>query len=73
MAKNKIVVRTGSRPPVDAIAAGAYLGGFSHWKVRDMAYKGEIASIKIGSRLLFDLDELDRYIAEHTRARVGVA
>jgi hypothetical protein len=61
--------RVGRRPLVDARAAGEY-AGLSGWTMRRKAYAGEIASLKIGSRLLFDLDELDRFIDEHTRPRL---
>ena len=57
------------RPLVDARAAGEY-AGLSSWTMRRKAYAGEIASLKIGSRLLFDLDELDRFLDEHTRPRL---
>jgi excisionase family DNA binding protein len=61
--------RFGRRPLVDARAAGEY-AGLSVWTIRKKAYAGEISSLKIGSRLLFNLDELDRYLAEHTRPRL---
>ena len=61
--------RVGRRPLVDARGAGEYTG-LSEWTIRRKAYAGEILSVKIGSRLLFDLDELDRFIAEHTRPRL---
>jgi excisionase family DNA binding protein len=61
-------IRLGRRPPVDARAAGEYTG-LSAWTIRKKAYAGELSSLKIGSRLLFDLDELDVYLAEHTRPR----
>jgi hypothetical protein len=70
MSNKKIAgARVGRRPPVDARAAGEY-AGLSDWTMRRKAYAGEIASLKIGSRLLFDLDELDRFIDEHTRPRL---
>jgi excisionase family DNA binding protein len=61
--------QTGRRPLVDARGAGEYIG-CSDWHARELAYRGVIASVKIGNLLRFDLDELDRFIAENTRPRV---
>ena len=70
MAKSNLKeTRVERRPLVDARGAGEYLG-LSIWTVRKKAYAGEISSVKIGSRLLFDLDELDLVRAEHTRPRL---
>jgi len=49
-------------------AAG--LLGMSHWNLRVWAYKGRIASVKIGRRLLFQRSELERVVAESTRPRL---
>ena len=66
--RSVIEVRAGHRPLVDAYAAGEYIG-LCEATIRRKAYSGEITSYKIGKRLLFNLDELDRYIAEHRRPR----
>jgi len=57
------------RPLVNVDGAAEYLG-VSIWKVRKMVYQGEIAILKIGTRVLFDPDELDRIRAECTRPRL---
>ena len=58
-----------ARPPIDPTEAGKYIGGASHWTMRRLAASGRVSSIKLGGRLFFDPDELDRYIAEGTRPR----
>lgn len=59
-----------SRPPIDAYAAGHYIGGASHWTMRRLARSRQIASIKLGGRLLFDPDDLDDYIRRNRRPRL---
>jgi hypothetical protein len=59
-----------SRPLVDAYEAGRYIGGASHWTMRRLARSRQIASIKLGGRLLFDLDDLDDYIDRNRRPRL---
>ena len=51
--------------------AAHILGGLSPWTVRGMAYRGRIASHKIGTRLMFDRAELDRVISESERPRLA--
>ena len=51
------------------VAEGAKKLGVSIWTLRSYAYKGVVASVKIGTRLMFEEGELDRYIAENTRPR----
>lgn len=46
------------------------LGNLSPWTLRGWAYKGKIASHKVGSRLMFDRAELDRFIKETERPRL---
>jgi hypothetical protein len=54
---------------------GAKRLAVSPWTLRSYAYKGVIASVKLGpasskgTRLLFEVDELDRFIAENRRPR----
>ena len=51
------------------VVDGAKKLGISMWTLRAYAYKGTVASVKIGTRLMFEESELDRYIAENTRPR----
>lgn len=46
--------------------AEAY-SGLSKWTLRRKAYAGEIASIKVGKRLLIPIAEIDRLLAEGYR------
>jgi hypothetical protein len=51
---------------------GALLFPISEWTLRDWAYTGKIASVKLGgpqSRLLIPVAEIERVIAEGTRPR----
>ena len=59
-----------SRPLIDAYEAGRYIGGASHWTMRRLARSRQIASIKLGGRLLFDPDDLDDYIRRNRRPRL---
>jgi len=43
------------------------LTGISRWTWRSKAYSGEIASSKVGRRLLLPIAEIDRIIAEGAR------
>lgn len=45
--------------------------GLSPWTIRAYAYKGVIASVKLGTRLLFEESELDKFVEERTRPRFG--
>jgi hypothetical protein len=51
---------TGKRM-LGAEPAGEY-SGLSPWTLRAYAYSGKIASYKIGTRLLFDIADLDAMI-----------
>lgn len=42
-------------------AAAQYLGA-TVWAVRCLAWNAEVASVKIGGRLLFDRTDLDKFI-----------
>jgi predicted site-specific integrase-resolvase len=45
--------------------------GISIWTARKMAYLGEIASVKIGVKLLIPDSELERVVREGMRPRRG--
>jgi excisionase family DNA binding protein len=45
---------------------GALLG-VSLWTIRAWAYKGRVASVKLGARMMIPTTELDRLIAENLR------
>jgi excisionase family DNA binding protein len=42
--------------------AAAYLG-VSKWTLRDLLFRGDIPYVKIGRRVLIDVQDLDAYIA----------
>lgn len=44
--------------------------GGSKWTWRQRAYRGAIATVKNGSRLMFARSELDKYMAKNTRPAV---
>lgn len=44
--------------------AATYLG-ISPWTVREMIWRGDLACIRLGRRVLLDLQDLDRLIIEH--------
>ncbi len=52
--------------------AGIYLGFRSAWPVRELAWKGELPTVKIGTRrIAFDVQDLDRYIdSQKTREQI---
>jgi hypothetical protein len=45
--------------------------GISVWTVRGWAYRGRIASVKLGARLMIPTTELDRLIEENLRPAIG--
>jgi Helix-turn-helix domain len=52
--------------------AAKMCGGISVWTMRRHAYRGDLASVKLGGhngRLMFEVSELERFIAENTRPR----
>jgi excisionase family DNA binding protein len=49
---------------------GALLG-VSLWTVRGWAYKGRVASVKLGARMMIPTSELDRLITENLRPTVS--
>ncbi len=42
--------------------AAEYLGGISVWTVRSLGWSGEIPEVKIGRRVLYDRQDLNRFI-----------
>ena len=44
--------------------------GVSVWTARGWCYKGTVASVKIGSKLLVPVGEVERIIAENMRPRL---
>lgn len=61
---------TKNRELVGLDEATHILGGLSPWTLRAWAYKGKVASHKMGTRLMFDRAELDRVISESERPRL---
>ena len=45
--------------------------GISVWTVRGWAYRGRIASVKLGARMMIPTTELDRLIEENLRPAIG--
>jgi hypothetical protein len=45
--------------------------GISVWTVRGWAYRGRIASVKLGARMMIPTTELDRLIQENLRPAIG--
>ncbi len=54
---------------IDLKSASERLGGLSIWTLRAWAYSGRIASVKVSTRLLIPVEEIDRLITEGTRPR----
>lgn len=44
--------------------ASQYLG-LSYWTLRGMLYRGDLACVKAGRRILIDRQDLDSWIEEH--------
>ena len=49
--------------------AAAYLG-LSHWTLRDLVWRGDLAEVRIGRRLLFDQKDLDALIERSKRREI---
>ena len=49
------------------VEGGSVYSALSPWTLRAYAYSGKIASYKIGSRLLFDLKDLDMLLESGRR------
>lgn len=58
------------QPKLYPVKIAAQLLGVSVWTVRQAAYKGEVASAKIGAKLLIPASEIDRVVNESTRPRL---
>jgi hypothetical protein len=58
------------RPELLPIKVFAARLGVSVWTARGWCYKGTVASVKIGSKLLVPVGEVDRIIAENMRPRL---
>lgn len=54
--------------------AGRYLGFKSAWPIRELAWKGMLPVVRIGTRrIAFDVQDLDRFVEERkTREVPGV-
>ena len=52
------------------VAEAAAATGLSRWTWRRWAYDGRVASVKLGTRLLIPLSEIERFVAEETRPRL---
>lgn len=44
--------------------AAKYLG-LSPWTIREMIWRGDLPSVRMGRRVMLDLDDLNQYIAFH--------
>ena len=60
-----------NRRLASAEASGRYMGGLSHWTLRAWGREGKVSTIKLGTRLMFDLDELDQIIAKNERPQLA--
>ena len=38
--------------------------GFSHWGIRKFVRQGRLRAVKIGRRILIELSELERFVAQ---------
>jgi excisionase family DNA binding protein len=52
---------------------GAQQLGISVWTLRKKAYEGDVASVKIGAKLLIPESEIDRLIRDGMRPRRGTS
>jgi excisionase family DNA binding protein len=55
---------------LDVRAAGEYLG-VSAWTVRELVWKGDLVSVKVGRLVRIDIHDLDCFI-EASKHQVGV-
>jgi excisionase family DNA binding protein len=62
--------RIEKEPEVVRIAEAARRLQVSIWTARQWAYRGRIASVKLGKHLLIPTSEIARLIAEGTRPRI---
>jgi predicted site-specific integrase-resolvase len=61
---------TKTKPRLLAVKDFAELAGLSVWTVRQWAYTGRVASVKLGTRLMIPTGEIDRLIEENLRPQV---
>lgn len=54
-------LKTPSPRLLDAKASGRYLG-ISSWSARNLGWSGQVPTVRIGRRVLFDLRDLDQYV-----------
>jgi len=59
------------RQELYGVAEAEAMTGISRWTWRSYAYRGKVASVKLGKRLLIPRAEIDRLIAEGTRPALG--
>jgi excisionase family DNA binding protein len=67
------VVRNLEKARYVSVIEGEELTGLSRWTLRRWYMDGKISSIKVGSRVLIPMSEIDRVIAEGTRPRLAEA
>ncbi len=53
---------TNARRLLSVKEAAEYLGGISVWTVRSLGWSGEICQVRIGRRVLYDRQDVDRFI-----------
>lgn len=63
--------RAAQSPEYLSVDMAGHLTGLSPWTWRRKAYRGEIASVKAGSRLLIPRSEVDRVMSEGLRPRAA--
>ncbi len=55
---------------VSLVGAATYLG-ISYWTVRELINRQELAAVRIGRRVMLDVEDLDRFIeANKCRAEI---
>ena len=64
------MVKREIEPRLVTVQEAAMLLGLSVWTVRGWAYRGVIASNKLGTRLCVPISEIERVIRESSRPRV---
>lgn len=69
MAKKVEVTSTPTPRCVNVTQAAAYIGTTT-WQIRKLVWAKELAHIRLGQRLLFDIQDLNRFIeSQKTTAR----
>jgi predicted site-specific integrase-resolvase len=58
------------RPELLPVKSFAARLGVSVWTARGWCYRGTVASVKIGSKLLVPIGEVERIIGENMRPRI---